>query len=134
MLVGRISVSAPYPEPPRNSELIPTTGNNSQKHLGIPVNSHWPMDFIAEQTDLGQGHGRIKMHVNYHSNSYVDDLYEIYDSVPKAVFAAILFSAFANEGIPEPDIPGAIIHYWGRLHRIGVIPQRPPTMTFPKSR
>lgn len=58
-------------------------------------------------------------------NEYADMLGEMYDNIPKAVFAAIAVSAVTG-GDPINNNPKLeILREWTALHLNGIVPQKP---------
>ena len=50
----------------------------------------------------------------------------LYDSIPKAVFAAIAVSALTIGGDYLEDAKELILNEWNVLHQNGIVPQEPP--------
>jgi hypothetical protein len=67
------------------------------------------------------------------TNDYMDALSgELYDKTPKAVFAALAVSLFANDrGIVFSDLDNAILEEWKVLYEQGIVPQKPIKLTHP---
>lgn len=59
------------------------------------------------------------------TNEYAQELYGIYDDIPKAVLAAIAVSFASCGGSDMEGVKHRIADEWCILHQNGVVPQAP---------
>jgi hypothetical protein len=66
------------------------------------------------------------MAINKISNEYARAFGDLYERTPKAVFAAIAFSALTCGGDNWDGGQAALLKEWRTLHANGIVPQAPP--------
>ena len=59
------------------------------------------------------------------SNEYLDEIREVYEEIPKSVFAAIAVSALTCGGDHIDEATEAIVKEWVALNNAGIVPQKP---------
>lgn len=59
-------------------------------------------------------------------NDYQRAFGALYAKTPKAVFAAVAYGLFFNNGDESRDAVAAFVNEWRILHENGIVPQRPP--------
>lgn len=67
------------------------------------------------------------MHLKNQSNAYVEALDSgVFDTIPKAVWAAIAVSALTAGGDRLDVATKAVMREWGILNKNGIVPQKLP--------
>lgn len=64
--------------------------------------------------------------INKQLNSYAEFLGGLYDTIPKAVFAAIAVSMVTNGGDQLDEAAQRLIAEWRILYDNHIVPQKPP--------
>ena len=73
--------------------------------------------------------GRTGYFVNKLGNEYALAVGgELYEQIPKAVWAAIAVSALTCGGDQLEDAAPRVAREWDALHAAGIVPQRPSTL------
>jgi len=67
-------------------------------------------------------------------NGYVEELEDLYEKTPKAVFAAIAISALTTGGDYLEHAKERILEEWVALYENGIVSQKPPVTAYRGSR
>ncbi len=66
------------------------------------------------------------MNLKNKSNTYVDQLADLFDKTPKAVLAAIAVSSLTTGGDYLERARELVLEEWRILHQAGIVSQKPP--------
>ena len=105
-----------------NVGAIERASSNQDRRRRVADDGCSDKGYGGEPQAQAEEEGAMKL-TNYYVNILDGGLY---DSIPKAVFAAIAVSALTIGGDYLEDAKELILNEWNVLHQNGIVPQEPP--------